>query len=71
MLETPKGTLANSADTDEMPQNADRMQHFISLHFLWRQKYTVYHNLEILTCNPLKYIMDNPTLLHLSIWENP
>ena len=54
------GTLANSGDTDEMPQNAAFHQ---GLHFLQRSNQSsgaeMHRNLGVLTCEPLKYIHCN------------
>ena len=55
--------MAHSEDPDEMQHNAAFHQ---GLHFLLKSKQfsgTVIHQkLEILTCDPLIYIMDNPIL---------
>ena len=51
--------FANSEDPDEMTQNAAFHQ---GLHRLWMLKQSseiwIHYNLEILTCDPLKYLMD-------------
>ena len=58
------GTLANSEDQDEMTHNAAFHQ---GLHCLQRSKQIfmteTHHNLEISTCDPLKYKMDNSILI--------
>ena len=68
-------TLTNSEDPDEMPQNVAFHQ---GLHFLLGSKQSsgreTHHNLRILTSDPnhpIKYIMDQPFLSNLSVWENP
>ena len=62
MLENPKLVLweiVMGQDPDEMPQNATFHQ---GLHFLMRSKQSsgteMLHNLEILICDPFKYIME-------------
>ena len=49
------GTLANSEDSDEMPY---MVAFHLGLHYLLRYKSSgteIYHFIEILTGNPLKY----------------
>ena len=57
-------TFANSEDPDEMPQNAAFYQ---GLHCLLRQKRSSekekYNQLEVITCDPSIYTMDNPKLM--------
>ena len=48
------GTLTNSEDPDEMPHNAL----YVKVKTILRTE--TRHNLEMLTCDPFKYIMDNP-----------
>ena len=58
------GTLENSEDPDEMLQNVAFCQ---GLHFLLMSKQSsdteIIYNIEILTCDPLKCIIDNPILI--------
>ena len=58
------GTLANSAELDEMQHNAAFHQ---GLHCLLRFKQPsiteIHHNLEISTLDPLRYTMDSPILI--------
>ena len=64
MLETPKiGTFSNREDPDEIPQNAAFCLglHFCKVITVFRED--KHQNKEILTCDPLKYIMDNPFLI--------
>ena len=65
ILDTGKtGTLANSEDPDEMPHKAAFHQ---GLHYLLRYKQfsgaEIHHFIEIVTCNPFKYKMDNAILI--------
>ena len=58
------GTLTNSEDPVEMLHYAAFHQ---GLHCLLRYKQStgteIHHNWEMPTCDPLKYIMDNPILI--------
>ena len=62
-----KGTLTNSEDTDEMPHKAPFHQ---GLHCLLRLKQSsgtdIHHFIEILTGNPLKYILIDNSILIVS-----
>ena len=56
-------TLANSEDPDEMPQYAPFHQ---GLYCLLRQKWSekkMQFYLEIITCDPLRNIMDHPKFI--------
>ena len=66
-------TLANSADTDEMPLYAAFHQ---CLNCFLRQKQSSekeiqFFYLEIITCDPLIYTMDPPMLLYQTRRKNP
>ena len=62
-----RSTLANSGEPDEMPQHAAFHQ---GPHRLL--KFYNSQNMEIPTCHPLRYIMDNPILIaSFFCGENP
>ena len=65
-------TWANSEDPDEMPQNV-AFHH--GIHCLPRKAHfsgtEIHHILEIPTCDPLKYIMDDPILIVSNKMEEP
>ena len=53
------GTLTNSKDPDEMPHNVA----FIRICTVCKDRNKFHHNLEISTCDHLKYKMGNPILI--------
>ena len=59
------GTLANSADPDEMQHNAAFHQglHCLLIGLKQPSGTEIYHNLENTTCVPLKYKVGNPILI--------
>ena len=65
------GTLANSEDPDEMPQNAAFHQ---GVHCLLRQNQSsekaIHYFLKIINCDPSTYIMDHPDFIVCSFVEN-
>ena len=65
---TERGTLANSEDPDEMPQNA-------AFHHLLRQIQSygtkVHIYLKSYISDPLKYLNGNPISNQISVWEYP
>ena len=67
------GYFGKSKDPDEMLQKVAFHQ---GLHFFWGQnnlhcQTEIYHNLEILICDPLQYMMDNPILIAFVCMGNP
>ena len=56
------GTFARSAGPDEMPAFNQ------GLHFLLRQKQSLWALIEILTCCPFKFKMDKPVLIVSYVW---
>ena len=66
------GTLANSEDPDEMPQNVAFHQ---GLHYLLRQKWSsekeIQYVLDIIACDPSKYVMDHLDFIVVALWKIP
>ena len=65
---TPKCTLANSEDPDEMPHHAAFYQ---GLNCMVRPSEKKPVNLDIITCDPKIYTMDRPDLLYQTRRKNP